>query len=345
VSDVDSRIGARRHSRLAFATHVATIARSGRLKVEWFEPWADVVDQALAGLAESENCPHALLAQLMNGPTRTRKRTAVVTEKGDPIAVIGLRSRKHFWEPVFSASVCPRAKMPARDGMLFPAFAALDVDIWMGGWEDSPTPPLPDVRSAFSLPMYKVDCRVGPDAHWRRSGNARAIEIGRSRTKGFTLEVNGTEATEWVIGNWDRQWRSHPSQETTCVEDQLIAAHYFQPRGLLHSFRLLDGTNPVAGYIGTVYRNELVLVCGFRAPAFERRSVGVRLFDLVVAWATDAGFSKVDIGGGHAYKAKWAPEDGQRWYFNVCPTRVYLAKSAVRGARGVLGRLRSRVSS
>jgi hypothetical protein len=223
--------------------------------------------------------------------------------------------------------------------MLFPALAALGVDVWTGGWEDAPDGSLPNVRSAFSLPVYKIDCGKGADVHWRQSGNTRAVQIGRNRTKGFTLEVDARGATEWVVGNWGRQWQHHPSQETTCLEDQLIAARYFQPRGLLHAFRLLHEDEPVAGYIGAVYRKELVLVCGYREAEYERRSVGIRLFDLIIDWAAAAGFAKVDIGGGHAYKAKWAPEDGQRWYFNICPTRLHFAKRAVRLVRSGLGSL------
>ncbi|HEY6202667.1 MAG TPA: GNAT family N-acetyltransferase [Candidatus Limnocylindria bacterium] len=311
------------------------------MRVRWFDPWSSEVDAALLLLPEPESCPHDLLAELMQGPTRTRKRTAIITLRGEPVAVVGLRSRKHFWEPVFSASVCPRAKMPARDGMLFPALAALGLDVWTGGWEDAPEGSLPNVRSAFSLPMYKVDCGKGAEEHWRQSGNARAVEIGRNRTRGFTLEVDAPGATEWVIENWGRQWRHHPSQETICVEDQLIAARYFQPRGLLHTFRLLDGGQPAAGYVGAVYRGEIVLVCGHREAEYERRSVGIRLFDLVIDWAAAAGYAKVDIGGGHAYKAKWAPEDGQRWYFNVCPTPLYVVKKAVRVARSSLSSFRN----
>jgi hypothetical protein len=317
------------------------IAGQGRLDVKWFDQWATPVDDALAELPESDESPHELLRELMRSRGRTRKRAAVVIANGDPVAVIGLRSRKHFWEPVFSASVSPHGKMPAREGGLFPAVAALGVDVWMGGWEDPPPPSPPKVRSAFALPMYKVDCTVGAEEHWRRAGNKRAVEIGRSRTKGFTLEVDGPGSSEWVIGSWERQWRDHPSQETTCADDQLVAARFLQPRNRLHAFRLLHGSEPVAGYIGTVFRRELVLVCGYRAPEYERRSVGIRLFDLVIDWAADAGFAKVDVGGGHAYKARWAPQDGERWYFNVCPARLYLAKQIVRGVRSALGALRT----
>lgn len=310
--------------------------RASRLTVKWFTRWEPYLDDALAEFPQTKSCPHDLFARFMQTPGRNRRRTALVSASGEPIAVVGLRARKHFWEPIFSAGVCPRAKMPARDGMLFPAVAALGVDVWMGGWEDAPPSHLPNVRSAFALPMFKVNCADGPYEHWKRSGNWTAVKSARNRTKAFTLEIDGHDAAEWIIRRWELTWRDHPSRETICADDQLIAAQYFQPRGQLHTFRLLDRGDPVGGYTAFVYEDELVLVCNYRAPEYTHASVGLRLFELIVEWATAAGLARVDLGGGHAYKARWAPIGGERWYFNVCPAYLYAPKYVVRSARRLL---------
>jgi hypothetical protein len=47
-----------------------------------------------------------------------------------------------------------------------------------------------------------------------------------------------------------------------------------------------------------------------------------RLMDLGFYWARDMGFQKIDLGGSFDYKDKWAPENGEKWEFNICPSNI-----------------------
>jgi hypothetical protein len=33
------------------------------------------------------------------------------------------------------------------------------------------------------------------------------------------------------------------------------------------------------------------------------------------------GFYKIDLGGSFDYKKRWAPQDGQKWKFSICPNK------------------------
>ncbi|HWO93739.1 MAG TPA: hypothetical protein VNL92_03155, partial [Dehalococcoidia bacterium] len=106
-----------------------------RLRVRWFDAWHPELDKALATLPEMPTCPHELFRMLMQNPIGARKQTALVTEDGRPVAVVGLRRKHRHWEPV-PQDPSPRAVAPAAPGFLVPALRALDRDIWVWGFDD-----------------------------------------------------------------------------------------------------------------------------------------------------------------------------------------------------------------
>ncbi len=98
------------------------------LRVKWFDSWHPVLDEALASLPETSACPHELYRQLVQNPGSMRKRTALITERGQPAAVVGLRQRgRHSWEPV-TQWIIPGAIFPAKPGYWIPALEALGID-------------------------------------------------------------------------------------------------------------------------------------------------------------------------------------------------------------------------
>lgn len=305
---------------------------AGDLKVRWFERWHPVLDEALQVLPELETCPHQLYRMLLGSPARTPKRVALVTEDRRPVAVAGLRRRKWFWEPVVDAVCSIRQAMPARDGYLFSSLSALGLDIWTGGYERRPQADAP-LRRVFPLPFYRLDCRADFEQYWRRAGNIKAVKAARARTRGYSLEVDAPGAAAWVIRNWDQKWRDHPARETIAVDDQLLAADYYEAHGRMHTLRLLQDGEPVAGHIFQVHRRSVVFTRTYRDARHEWQGVGTRLLDLAFQWAADSGFERIDLGSGHAYKQHWAPEDGARWYANVCPMHIYLPKQSLRLVR------------
>ncbi len=108
---------------------------------------------------------------------------------------------------------------------------------------------------------------------------------------------------------------------------------------------LLDGTKVIAGATNTVHGSDLVAGVIYREPEYDWYGVGDRTIDLTFSFAAERGFETLDIGGGHSYKHHWAPQQGERWSFTICPTgrRVgnWLIRqqgSLRRKARRVLGR-------
>jgi hypothetical protein len=73
----------------------------------------------------------------------------------------------------------------------------------------------------------------------------------------------------------------------------------------------------------------------FRDKRYDWHCVGTRILDLVTQWAAEHGFAKLDIGGWYDYKAKWAPQDGERWDFRICPLRQHLREQVTWKARAV----------
>lgn len=314
----------------------------GRLAVRWFESWDPSLDEALRVLPELETCPHELYRMLLKSPARTRKRIALVSADRQPVAVAGLLRRKWFWQPIVDGVCSIREAMPARNGYLFTALAALGVDVWTGGYETRPPLDAP-LRRCFPLPTYRISCTADFESYWREAGSLKTVKTARTRTRGFALEVDAPGAAAWVIRNWDLKWKDHPAMETIAADDQLLAAEYYQANGRLHSLRLLHDGEPVAGHTFYVHRRSLVYTCTYRDDRYESQSVGTRLLDLSFQWAAESDFDMLDLGSGHGYKERWAPEDGARWYANVCPLHVYVPKQAARLARAGVKAAKDRV--
>ena len=299
-----------------------------RLRVRWFDAWHPALDEALQELPEMETCPHELFRMLMQHPSKEAKRTALVSKAGQPVAIAGLRRNKWHWSPV-GHDVCPRSIMPVREGYLFPALAALGVAVRIAYWEQ-PAPPLAWIREPSSIPVYKMDLTTDFERYWRSSGHIKAIRPARSRTKTFTFDVDAPGSVTWSVQQWADKWRDHRSDEILCVDDRILAAEYHQARGQHHTFRLLDNGTPIAASTFFVHRNDLLWQTTFRAPEYTWHRVGTRLLELTFEWAAKAGYSKIDLGGGHEFKSSWAPEDGLEWSFDVCPAHLHLAKTAAR---------------
>jgi hypothetical protein len=303
------------------------------LQVAWFDDWRTVLDNALRELPEMENCPHELFRMIMQNPSSTRKRTALVMEGEGPVAVIGLRERGRCWLPAIQG-IIPESIAPARDGYLFPALKALGVDVRIAGW---PTPPPTSIptRNATSVPVFSIDCQGDFEQYWRKSGYLRNIRVARSRTEGFTFEVDRPGSAALIIASWAEKWRDHPEQQTIIASDLIVAADYLQQRNRWHSFLLLDGDAPVAGVSGPVHGNDLVYTINIRDNRHDWHRVGTRIIDLIFQWAAEHGVSKFDLGGWYPYKAKWGPQDREDWDFRICPLRQHLREQAVWKARAV----------
>ena len=87
------------------------------LRVTWFDDWHDDLDDALNELPELRDCPRQLFRMLHENPTGERKRTALITEHGTPVALLSLRDRGQSWVPV-THFLLPGVVFPTKPGYL-----------------------------------------------------------------------------------------------------------------------------------------------------------------------------------------------------------------------------------
>ena len=321
-----------------------TIADAASLRVYWYKSWSAHLDRALDTIPEDERCPHELFRRLMHS-ANGQKRAALVTAHGDPVAVIGLRQRGWHYEPVGSDAVTPRFVAPARPGFLFPALRALGIDLWI---RTQPTLPPPGTAQEITpFPIYRMECRADFERYWHESGLWKNIKAFRKRSAGMTFVVDAPGGIRWTIERWRERWLDDSQRQVDSAGDQIIAGEYFQALGMYHSFLLLDGAAPVAGCNFYVDRHDLLFLTTTYLPEYAWHGVSTRLLDLIFGWAASSSYQRLDLGGGHEYKRRWAPLDGARWSYNICPAPLAFAKRTRRRLVAAVRRMtvvRSRAS-
>jgi len=184
-------------------------------------------------------------------------------------------------------------------------------------------------------------CSNDFERYWRETKNFKTIQHKRNRCREFTLAINSPGSAEWVIDHWDAKWRDNPAIASPSLSDRIVAAKYMESQGRHHTLLLLDQDTPIGGATNTVHHNDLVAGVIYREPEYDWYGVGVRLIDLVFSFAAENGFETMDLGGGHDYKQKWAPQEGERWQFNICPEVLYRAKQVVNWGRKLRGKTTS----
>jgi hypothetical protein len=104
----------------------------------------------------------------------------------------------------------------------------------------------------------------------------------------------------------------------------------------------MDGDVLAAGCTGPAHGDTLEYAVSIRDDRYTWHRAGFRLVDLVVPWAAEHGFAKFDVGGWYSYyKAKWGPQDGEHWYFRICPLRQHLREQVIWKARAVPSKLKA----
>jgi GNAT superfamily N-acetyltransferase len=313
-------------------------ARQG-LSTKQFDEWHPELDEALKALPEGEICTHDLFRLLMKNRSSARKQTVLVTEKGEPVALAGLRSRGDYWEPV-TKWIIPGLPFPMKDGYAGRVLAALGVDVRVAWWRcDSPPPITAYTRGVESSPRYGMRCSEDFEAFWRETGHFKNVRKVRKRCRDFALEVDRKGFAEWTLRNWEERWRPKGLAEMLDLEDRLLALKDLEDRGLYHTLALLDQDKPAASATVIVHQNEVVGQYNYRDPEYDWHGAMTRLIESVFFWAKERGFARVDIGGVQDYKSRWAPEDGERWEFRVCPDYLLLARRAAEVARKLRNKL------
>ena len=309
-----------------------------RFKVQWFDCWKEELDKALYALPEMEGCPHKLYRLLLQNRVQGRKRIALVSELGTPVALAGLkyRARTRDWVPV-THYLLPAAVFPVREGSLIPVLEAFGLDIWISWWGFEGTPPGDRLRELERTPTYKLALAGNFEQFWRGANDQmKDVRRARNKCKGFRLEVNLQGSTEWTLQNWHKKWHGGDSPCDSNLDDRLLVARYLEDQGRYYTLTLLDGEIVTAGISLVSHRKEVIGLYSYRKPEYDRNWVGQRLLDLSFHWAAESGFEKLDLGGDYAdHKARWAPEDGEKYALRVCPSRIFIAKDIATRIRSI----------
>jgi hypothetical protein len=305
-----------------FLRESAAIAQGLRIKI--YEDWQPELDEVLENLPEQDILPHELFRLLMKLPDR--KQIIRVTERGEPVALAGVKSRGGRWEPV-THEIIPGVFFPVKERYLSRVLPALGLHLHVDWWKwPDPPPTARWMQQVESFTDYGMRCSDDFEAHWRKSAKFfRTVRTARDRCRGFELKVNSANSTEWIIKNWGQKWHVAQGEgQRSFVTEQLIAAEYLQKRGLNYSLLLFDGDEPVAGSNMIIHRNEALGHINYRNPKYDWHGAMTRLNEMSFWWARDMGFDAMSVGGIQDYKRRWAPECGQYMKFAVCPDIVLL---------------------
>lgn len=308
--------------------------RLGGLKVRWFDRWHPDLDEALKAIPEMATCPHELYRLLMQNSGPARKRTVLVSKNGIPIAVVGLRQREgHTWEPV-TQWIVPGAVAPASPGSVVPALESLGVDLRVAWWRMGEPPH--ESRSshcAETTPTYRLRVDGDYEGFWRQSSTHKTVRKSRNRCSEFAVAVNAPGAAEWAIINAEAKWRSANGGADPALSDRILVANYLEARKMRFTLSLMD-RGEIIGAISLVrHECDLAATVIYRKPEYHRHGIGDRLIDVSAAFAAESGYRELDLGGGHDYKERWAPQVGHRCFLRICPPAVALGERALYRAR------------
>jgi hypothetical protein len=277
-----------------------------------------------------ECCPHDLYAELMRATHGRRKKTALVTVKDRPMAVVGLKQLSRLgWTPAAQWLV-PGQPFPSLPDSGFQALASLNISLRLGMWRVSGG--LPDdrrIREVEISPVYRLPLDGSQEGFWRGTHYFKTIRKARSRCEGLDVRVDDPGSVEWVVEGWAERWNHEPDG----TADRILLADALQRTGRHHTVSVFDGEKRVAAASTYVHRNELVAGVLHWLPEYRDRMPGVYLIDRTFAFAEERGLAAFDLGGGHDYKQRWAPEDGTRTTFTMAPAwawRVQKAASLLR---------------
>jgi len=305
---------------------MARVAASQGLKTKFFDDWQSELDEALQCLPETDIFPHELFRTLMKMSEPNKRKIILVTERGCPVAVAGLRNRWGYWEPV-TQWIVPGVLFPVRDGYLARVLPALGLEMHIAWWRwQEPPPQIKCLRNAISEPTFGISLTEDFEQYWRKTSHLRNVRTYRNRCKDFELKVNSPGGVEWTIRNWEMKWRSQGIAEKPDLAERLLVADYLQKKRFYYSLVLFDRDEPIAGGTLISHRNQVVAQCSYSNPKYDWHGVMTRHIDLTFVWAKDMGFDRIDLGGSHDYKQKWAPQNGEKWKFDICPENILLQK-------------------
>ena len=149
----------------------ARIASRQGLKTKYFDDWRPELDEALHSLPEEEILPHELFISLMKASGPVKKKIILVTESGIPVAVVGLKHRWGYWEPV-TQWIVPGVLFPVKEGYVYRVLPALGMEVKIALWRWETMPPrMRWMKDFVSSPTHGMRCSEDFETHWRKIVN------------------------------------------------------------------------------------------------------------------------------------------------------------------------------
>ncbi len=289
-------------------------APSSRTSVNWSSTWNATLDAALEHLPPLNGVPHALYRRLLQ-PTGVPKLHALALEEGRVTALVSLRRRNLFWEPVAYQCI-PMAVAPALDdGALGRAIASLGLEVRVSAGLGAEVEALHPQRS-WKYDFYKVDLAGDYEAHWRQKKRQYTIRRARKTLAEVEQRLDGDGDLDWIVNHWREQWSGHPDNEVVAAPDRLnfwSALMDARSNALgLHTLQLLKDGKRAAGLVFTSIGDTAMIQCGGRDPGFDDAYARAAALIAAIEWAKGRGFAWLDIAGGDE-KRLWAPIGGQRY--------------------------------
>jgi len=293
----------------------------GAPTIQWFDSWTPELDAALAQLPEVQGCDRDHY-RLLTQPGEFPKRHAFATENGAPSALISLRRRTTYWEPVTYQAlpgVIAPASSPAALGR---ALAALGVEVRVNAGLTADARALsPDVLNEYEI--CEINLRSDYEAYWtqHKGWQRRAVQRARNRCADMQTRVDNPDDLQWIISQWREMWRDDPTREVVAAPDRLrfwpaiLGGSPKESRVGVHTVQLLEGDRRVAGVVLVRTDDKLLFQCSSRDGAYDNLGAGTRVMEAAIAWAAGTGASTFFLGGGSSldYKEKWAPKNGVRY--------------------------------
>jgi hypothetical protein len=292
-----------------------------RVSIKWFDAWTPDLDKALEHLPEVPGCNRDQY-RLLTQPGEFPKRHALAFENGAPSALISLRRRTTFWEPV-TYQALPGVVAPALNpAALGAALAALNIEVRVSAGLTAEARHLnPSVLNEYET--CEIDLTSDYEAYWglHKGWQRRAVMRARKKCAGMQTRLDDPDDLRWIVAQWGETWRNDPAREVVASPDRLrfwskiLGVAGRANRISVHAVQLLEGARRVAGMVLIRSGDSVLFQCTSRDPAYDEASAGTRVMDASIDWAKGSGAAVFFLGGGSSlgHKQKWAPKNGVRY--------------------------------
>ena len=302
----------------------------------------DDLDRALRSLPSPAGCTRQAYLELVR-PTATSKRHLLVSEGDEPLAVVSVRARGRFREPV-TYQCLPGAIAPGRSiPDLGRALGRTGLDIRI---EAGLEPEMEALGATMFYPyaVRQIDLTGEYEAYWRSKGLHKNTKRANKRCADMDIRVDADGAIRRVVEQWRGAWADDPSDEVGAAADRerfwtALASEAGEGSLRVVTIELVDGDRTAAGTVSLVDGDRMLLQCFSRDTEYDWHMAGTRAVEATVGWALENGCTVVDFGGGEGYKRWWAPVTTARHGAIFRPRTTEAAHAIGRAGRSAATRI------